>query len=95
MLKKLFFGLLAIIVIAIGLSFTPGFSHLRNFAKWGKHSIHDYKTHPYNIVAKSPQPQYWPLDENFNKKSIPDSLMAIIDSNDTHAFLVFQDGKLL
>ena len=67
MLKKLSLGLLAIIVIAVGLSFTPNFSHLRNFAKWGKHTIHDYKTHPYNIVAKSPQPQYWPLDENFNK----------------------------
>jgi CubicO group peptidase (beta-lactamase class C family) len=95
MLKKLSLGLLAIIVIAVGLSFTPNFSHLRNFAKWGKHTIHDYKTHPYNIVAKSPQPQYWPLDSNFNQKQIPDSLLAIIDSNDTHAFLVFQDGKLL
>jgi CubicO group peptidase (beta-lactamase class C family) len=95
MLKKIIIGFLAIILIGIGLSFTPNFSHLRNFAIWGKHTIHDYKTHPYNIVQKAPQPQYWPLDSSYNKKVIPDSLMTIIDSNDTHAFLVFQDGKLL
>jgi CubicO group peptidase (beta-lactamase class C family) len=95
MVKKIIIGFLAIIVIGIGLSFTPNFSHLRNFAKWGKHTIHDYKTHPYNIVEKSPQPQYWPMDSSYNKKAIPDSLMTIIDSNNTHAFLVFQNGKLL
>jgi CubicO group peptidase (beta-lactamase class C family) len=95
MLKKIIIGFVAILLIGLGLSFTPNFSHLRNFAKWGKHTIHDYKTHPYNIVAKSPQPQFWPLDSNYNKKQLPDSLLAIIDSNNTHAFLVFQDGKLL
>jgi CubicO group peptidase (beta-lactamase class C family) len=95
MLKKIIYSLVVIVIIGLGLSFTPNFSHLRNFAKWGKHSIYDYKTHPYNIVSKSSQPQFWPLDSNYNKKQIPDSLMAIIDSNNTHAFLVFQDGKLL
>jgi CubicO group peptidase (beta-lactamase class C family) len=35
------------------------------------------------------------MDSSYNKKAIPDSLMTIIDSNNTHAFLVFQNGKLL
>ncbi len=95
MLKKIILGLSLIIIIIGGLSFTPQFSHLKNFVIWGKHSIHDYKTHPTRLVASGNTPQFWPLDSNYNKGVIPDSIMKIIDSNDTHAFLVFQDGKLL
>ena len=95
MLKKIIISLLAIVVLIVGLSFTPQFSHLKNFAIWGKHSIHDYKTHPTRLVASGGAPQYWPLDSNYNKGVIPDSLMAVIDSNDTHAFIVIQNGKLL
>lgn len=47
------------------------------------------------MVASGGAPQYWPLDSNYNKGVIPDSLMAVIDSNDTHAFIVIQNGKLL
>jgi CubicO group peptidase (beta-lactamase class C family) len=47
------------------------------------------------LVASGGAPQYWPLDSNYNKGVIPDSLMAVIDSNDTHAFIVIQNGKLL
>jgi CubicO group peptidase (beta-lactamase class C family) len=95
MLKRIIIFLLVIFVVLGGLSFTPQFSHLRNFAIWGKHSIHDYKTHPTRLVASGGMPQYWPLDSNYNKGVIPDSLMAVIDSNDTHAFIVIQNGKLL
>jgi len=95
MLKKISLSLLVLVLLIVGLSFTPQFAHLRNFAIWGKHTIHDYKTHPTRLVAAGRTPQYWPLDSNFNKGVIPDSLLNIIDSNDTHAFLVFQDGKLL
>jgi len=95
MLKKIIISLLVIVVLIGGLSFTPQFSHLKNFAIWGKHSIHDYKTHPTRLVASGGAPQYWPLDSNYNKGVIPDSLMAVIDSNDTHAFIVIQNGKLL
>ena len=95
MLKKILIAISLLLVLGIGLSFTPLFAQLRNFALWGKHSIHDYKTHPTRIVASGNTPQFWPLDSNYNKGVIPDSLMKIIDSNDTHAFLVFQDGKLL
>jgi len=95
MLKKIILGLTLIIIIIGGLSFTPQFAHLKNFVIWGKHSIHDYKTHPTRIVASGNTPQFWPLDSNYNKGVIPDSIMKIIDSNDTHAFLVFQDGKML
>jgi CubicO group peptidase (beta-lactamase class C family) len=95
MLKKIIISLLVIVALIVGLSFTPQFSHLKNFAIWGKHSIHDYKTHPTRLVASGGAPQYWPLDSNYNKGVIPDSLMAVIDSNDTHAFIVIQNGKLL
>ena len=95
MLKKISISLLVILVILGGLSFTPQLSHLKNFAIWGKHSIHDYKTHPTRLVASGGAPQYWPLDSNYNKGVIPDSLMTIIDSNDTHAFIVIQNGRLL
>lgn len=95
MIKKIIISLLVFLVLLGGLSFTPQFSHLRNFAIWGKHSIHDYKTHPTRLVASGGAPQYWPLDSNYNKGVIPDSLMTIIDSNDTHAFIVIQNGKLL
>ena len=87
--------MLVVLVVLGGLSFTPQFSHLKNFAIWGKHTIHDYKTHPTRLVASGGAPQYWPLDSNYNKGVIPDSLMAVIDSNDTHAFIVIQNGKLL
>ncbi len=95
MLKKIIIAISLLLVLGIGLSFTPPFAQLRNFALWGKHSIHDYKTHPTRLVASGNTPQFWQLDSNYNKGVIPDSLMKIIDSNDTHAFLVFQDGKLL
>jgi CubicO group peptidase (beta-lactamase class C family) len=94
MLKKLLLYVFLLVLLVVGLSYTPPLAHLRNFAIWGKHTIHDYKTHPTRLVAGG-TPQYWPLDSNFNKGVIPDSLLKIIDSNDTHAFLVFQDGKLL
>ena len=95
MLKKIAIGLALIIIILGGLSFTPQFSHLKNFAAWGVHTIHDYKTHPTRLVASGGKPQYWPLDSSYNKMVISDSLLAIMDSNDTHAFLVIQDGKLI
>ena len=62
---------------------------------WGKHSIHDYKTHPYREVKSSSQPQPWPFDSMYNKKEIPQALLDSIDAQDTHAFLVIQHGKLL
>ncbi len=95
MLKKILISLALIIILVGGLSYTAPFSHLRNFAMWGVHTIHDYKTHPTRLVASGGSPQYWPLDSAYNKRVISDSLLAIMDSNDTHAFLVFQDGKLL
>ena len=95
MLKKVATAIAFLIVLVIGLSYTLPFAQLRNFAIWGKHSIHDYKTHPTRLVASGGAPKFWPLDSDYNKGAIPDSLMKIIDSNDTHAFLVFQNGKLL
>ena len=95
MIKKILLSFLAIIMIIIGLTFTSRFSHLRNFAVWGVHTIHDYKTHPTRLVASGGHPQPWLFDSSYNKKEIPANLMTIIDSNDTHAFLVLQHGKLV
>jgi CubicO group peptidase (beta-lactamase class C family) len=68
---------------------------LKNFAIWGVHTIHDHKTHPVRVVESGDAPQAWPYDSAYNQKQIPQEFMTIIDSNDTHAFLVIQDGKLL
>lgn len=95
MLKKISISVLAVVLITAGLLFTNRFSHLKNFASWGLHSIHDYKTHPTRLVGKSDAPQPWEFDSNYNKKEIPEQFMSIIDSNDTHAFLVIQHGKLV
>jgi CubicO group peptidase (beta-lactamase class C family) len=95
MLKKLLLSILAIIIVAVGLTYTNNFSHLRNFASWGVHTIHDYKTHPTRVVENGDNPQPWGYDSAFNTATIPDSLMSIIDSNDTHAFIVIQHGKLV
>lgn len=95
MLKKAALGVGGFLLIGSGLLFTNPLAHLRNFASWGIHTIHDYKTHPTRSVESGDNPQLWPVDSSYNKKEIPDSLMSIIDSNDTHAFLVIQDGKLV
>jgi CubicO group peptidase (beta-lactamase class C family) len=47
------------------------------------------------LVASGGHPQPWLFDSSYNKKEIPANLMTIIDSNDTHAFLVLQHGKLV
>ena len=95
MLKKLLLSILAIVIVAVGLTYTNNFSHLRNFASWGVHTIHDYKTHPTRVVENGDKPQPWGYDSAYNTATIPDSLMSIIDSNDTHAFIVIQHGKLV
>jgi CubicO group peptidase (beta-lactamase class C family) len=95
MLKKLLLSILAIVIVAVGLTYTNNFSHLRNFASWGVHTIHDYKTHPTRVVENDDNPQPWGYDSAYNTATIPDSLLSIIDSNDTHAFLVIQHGKLV
>lgn len=95
MLKKVSLFILAILLVTVGLTFTNRFAHLRNFVTWGVHTIHDYKTHPTRLVAKSDLPQVWPFDSAYNQQQIPEALMTIIDSNDTHAFLVIQNGKLV
>jgi CubicO group peptidase (beta-lactamase class C family) len=95
MLKKVLLFVIAILLVTLGLTFTNRFAHLKNFATWGVHTIHDYKTHPVRVVESGDAPQAWPYDSAYNQKEIPQEFMTIIDSNDTHAFLVIQDGKLL
>ena len=95
MLKKILLFIVAILLVTLGLTFTNRFAHLKNFATWGVHTIHDHKTHPVRVVENGDAPQAWPYDSAYNQKQIPQEFMTIIDSNDTHAFLVIQDGKLV
>jgi CubicO group peptidase (beta-lactamase class C family) len=84
-----------LLAAVIGLSYTPQLSHLRNFLIWGKHTVHDYQTHPVRTVARSQNPQPWPFDSLYNKKEIPHALIDSLEKQDTHAFLVIQNGKIL
>ena len=95
MLKKTILVFSSLIIITVGLLFTNKFSHLKNFAVWGVHTIHDYKTHPVRSVKAADVPQQWPLDSLYNQTVLSDSILKKIDGYNTHAFLVFQDGKLL
>jgi CubicO group peptidase (beta-lactamase class C family) len=95
MIKKISLTLLAIVAIVVALAFTNQLAHLKNFIFWGEHTIHDYKTHPLRKVEKASTPQSWEYDSAYNSAVIPADFMSIIDSNDTHAFLVIQNGKLL
>jgi CubicO group peptidase (beta-lactamase class C family) len=94
-MKKTFLVIIGLLALLVGLSYTPQLSHLRNFAIWGVHSIHDYRTHPVRSIPPSDKPQPWPYDSLYNRGEIPDSLMAIIDSNDTHAFLLIRHGRIV
>jgi CubicO group peptidase (beta-lactamase class C family) len=93
-MKKILIGLLLVAISAYGLTFTNKFSHLRNFASWGPHSIFDFRTHPTRVVKSAYKPQPWLIDSSYNKKEIPDSLMKVLTDNHTIAFLVIQDGKI-
>ena len=95
MFKKILLFVVAVLLVTLGLTFTNRFSHLKNFVTWGVHTIHDHKTHPVRVVENGDAPQAWPFDSAYNQKQIPQEFMTIIDSNDTHAFLVIQDGKLV
>lgn len=94
-MKKIIFLLIGLLSVLFGLTFTKPFSHLRNYVMWGVHSIHDHETHPTRKVEKSDKPQSWPYDSLFNQSEIATDFMPVIDSNDTHAFLVIRNGKLL
>jgi CubicO group peptidase (beta-lactamase class C family) len=95
MFKKVLLFVVAVLLVTLGLTFTNRFSHLKNFVIWGVHTIHDHNTHPVRVVENGDAPQAWPYDSAYNQKQIPQEFMTIIDSNDTHAFLVIQDGKLI
>ncbi|RYU97390.1 serine hydrolase [Emticicia agri] len=95
MFKKTVVALTAITFLLFGLLFLQPFEHIRNYLSWGKHSIFDFRTHPTRLIENGNVPQPWGLDSAYNKKQIPEALLAEIDSNNTHAFLVIQNGKLL
>jgi CubicO group peptidase (beta-lactamase class C family) len=95
MLKKSLIGVSLTAILLTGTLYLPGFDHVRNFIAWGKHSVFDFRTHPTRNIENGDAPQVWPHDSLYNKIELTDSLLAKIDSNNTHAFLVIQDGKIL
>jgi len=95
MLKKSLIGVSLTAILLTGTLYLPAFDHVRNFIAWGKHSIFDFRTHPSRNIENGDAPQVWPHDSLYNKIELTDSLLAKIDSNNTHAFLVIQDGKII
>jgi CubicO group peptidase (beta-lactamase class C family) len=87
--------IIALVAITVAATFTTPFAHLRNFAMWGPHTIYDFRTHPTRVVENGNVPQPWPLDSAYNKREIPKALLDSIEKQNTVAFLVIQDGKLV
>jgi CubicO group peptidase (beta-lactamase class C family) len=93
-LKNTLLGAILLGVMGVSATFFSPYSHLRNYLKWGLHTVYDFRTHPSRVMAASEQPQPWPLDSFYNQRQIPDSLLTKITDRNTLAFLVFQHGKL-
>ena len=94
MFKKILIALLLLIVIGFIALQTPPFTHVRNFIAWGPHSIYDWKTHPQRAIAASSHPEPWGMDSSYNKGTMNDSLLKMMEKKNTLAYIVIQDGKI-
>ncbi len=93
--RNLLFGLLGLLLVGTGLTYTSPLVHIKNYVQRGDVDIIDYKQHPTRQVLASTRPEPWPLDSNFNKAVLSQNLLDTLEKYRTTAFLVFQDGKLL
>lgn len=93
--RNLLFGLVGLLLVGTGLTYTSPLVHIKNYVQRGEVDIFDYKQHPTRQVLASTRPEPWPLDSNFNKAVVSQNLLDTLEKYRTTAFLVFQDGKLL
>ncbi|WP_028667330.1 serine hydrolase domain-containing protein [Runella zeae] len=93
--RNLLFGLVGLLLVGTGLTYTSPLVHIKNYVQRGDVDIIDYKQHPTRQVLASTRPEPWPLDSNFNKAVVSQNLLDTLEKYRTTAFLVFQDGKLL
>jgi len=99
-LKRIFYALLALIVLAIVLLFATGNGHvvygIRKTYLLGKTKpdIDDMKYFDVSTMAAD-HPEAWPMHRRYNLMSIPQQYIPLIDSLQTTAFLVFKNDSLL
>ena len=93
-MKRILLAVAILAILAVCMTFTAPMSHLRNYLKWGVHTIHDYRTHPVRGIPAARKPEPWPYDSLYNRVGLSDSMQRRIDAYDTHAFLVIRNGRL-
>lgn len=94
MLKKTLYSIVVIlIVIAVYLAL-PSNYYLRRALIYQKVNIEDYPIFANREIATDSYIP-WKIDERYNKKQIPDSLLTQIEKLDPVAFLVIQDSTIL
>jgi len=93
MLKKV----IIILIISIFLIFTILLltnKYLISLIKYGKSDIDDYKIFN-NSEVETYETIDWELSNNYNKAKISDEVLKEIEANQTVAFIVIQDGKII
>ncbi len=84
--------LILVIIIGTTVFFIPDYA--KKAIRHTTPDIDDYKLFE-NRKVKAGEHQNWGLSQNYNQKQLPNDLLEKINKNQTTAFLVVQNGKLL
>lgn len=100
LLKRFFFGLLAVLMIAIALLYITGNEHilhgLRSTYLIGKSKPDIDDMDYFNVsTIKADKPEPWPQSAQLNKMSLTDQELALHTQYESTAFLVFRNDSLL
>lgn len=93
-IKRFFQFLLIVIILICGYAVISGKTYLFKAVYYNYAGIDDYKIFTNDTVAAAAA-QPWPLAENFNKVSSPDSLNDLLKRLNTVAVVVIKNGSVL
>ena len=93
-IKWLFLSILLIIVLFSAFAVVTGKTYLFKAVYYNFADIDDYKIFTNDTVRTS-APQPWPVAEQFNKFSSPDSLNKLLEDIKTIAVVVIKNDSLL
>lgn len=95
MKRKISFGIIAVVIIALGIFLAvPQNHYIVKALRYQKPKIHYYNIFANRVVAKG-DPQPWQVAANYNTYSLTDKQLDEFTSTRSVAFLVAQDSLLL